>query len=298
MITNQLLTAGAARLGFSASAGGRVTSLELCSSKGSGLPRRVLRPFPAGVEPAQLLRWPKGGIYPLVPYSNRVRDGVLLFQGKRYELAAHPDALPHTLHGHAHRMPWETISLTPSQVTMRYSHKGGADWPWAFSATLKVELEPSRAIFCLNLRNEAQTPMPGGIGLHPYFEHQVDDNIEFDAPIDWAVTTDYLAALPDAHSAGPTADSLPPGEVTLYRSGWRGLCVIHRSNGDRIEMRGDPAFSHFVLHRPADAAHLCAEPVSHVADGFNLFARGCADTGTVILEPGDELKGSVVISMS
>ncbi len=139
--------------------------------------------------------------------------------------------------------------------------------------------------------------MPGGIGLHPYFEYQFEDNIEFEAPIDWPVTADYLASLPQADSGGPTAGSLPSGEVTLYRSGWRGICIIRRANGDRIEMRADPAFSHFVLHRPADAAHLCAEPVSHVADGFNLLARGCADTGTVVLGPGDELKGSVVISL-
>ncbi|OAF07211.1 hypothetical protein AYJ54_17950 [Bradyrhizobium centrolobii] len=294
--TRQLM-AGAARLGFSAAVGGRITLLRLCSCDRDDVARNVLRPFPTGIGPAHLLHWPKGGIYPLVPYSNRIKDGVLLFQGKRYELPPHPDARPHTLHGHAHRMVWETISLTQSHVTMRHVHAAGAEWPWPFSATLDIDLEPTRAFLALSLRNEGQTPMPGGIGLHPYFQHDPDDRVAFDAPIDWPVTSDYRATLPQNRSAPASAGPFPPGEVTLYRSGWRGLCVIDRTNGDRIEMRADPIFSHFVLHRPADARHLCAEPVSHVADGFNLFADGHGGTGTVVLEPGDALKGSVTISL-
>ncbi|MBR1175222.1 hypothetical protein JQ617_14730 [Bradyrhizobium sp. KB893862 SZCCT0404] len=291
------LTAGAARLGFLASAGGRVTSLELCSSDLDESAKCVLRPFPGNVEPAQLLRWPKGGIYPLIPYSNRVKDGILRFRGKQYDLPSLPDAHPHTLHGHAHRMAWETMSLTRSHVTMRYVYSGGSEWPWPFSATQGIDLEPTRARISLCLQNDGPAPMPAGIGLHPYFQHDLDDRIAFDAPIDWPVTTDYRADLPRDHSAPHESGPLPPGEVTLYRSGWRGLCVIDRANGDRIKMEADSTLSHFVLHRPASAEHLCAEPVSHVADGFNLFAEGHQGTGTVVLEPGETLKGIVTISL-
>ncbi|MDH2346123.1 hypothetical protein [Bradyrhizobium sp. SSUT77] len=297
MSTSPQLTAGAARLGFSASAGGRVTLLELCSSNRDELAKTVLRPFPDGVGPARLLHWPKGGIYPLIPYSNRVKDSTLDFHGRRYGLPSHPDAYPHTLHGHAHRMIWEMTSLTKSHVTMRYVHAGGTEWPWPFSATLDIDLEPTRARFSLCLRNDGQTPMPGGIGLHPYFQHDPNDRVAFDAPIDWPVTPDYCANLPRDRASPAEAGPLPPGEVTLYRSGWRGLCVIDRTNGDRIEMQADPAFSHFVLHRPANAEYLCAEPVSHVADGFNLFAKGYPCTGTVVLKPKEALKGSVTISL-
>ncbi|WP_084801298.1 hypothetical protein [Bradyrhizobium sp. Ec3.3] len=293
-----LLIAGAARLGFSAVAGGRVTSLRLGRTERGDVARDVLRPFPDGVAPNELLHWPKGGIYPLVPYSNRIKDGTLLFRGRRYDLLPHPDAHPHTLHGHAHRMAWETVAQIQSRVTMRYSHSGGAEWPWPFSATLDIELEPTRALFSLSLQNDGQSPMPGGIGLHPYFLHGSEDRIAFDAPIDWPVRTDYLAALPRDRCDRANAGPLPLGEVTLYRGGWRGLCVIDRANGDRIEMRADPIFSHFVLHRPASAEHLCVEPVSHVADGFNLSADGQPDTGTFVLEPGESLSGSMTISLS
>src|SRR5262245_5029783 len=92
MDTSSQLIVGAARLGFLAAAGGRVTSLKLCSSDRDDLARDLLRPFPDEIEPAQLLHWPKGGIYPLIPYSNRIKHGTLRFQGKRYDLPPHPDA--------------------------------------------------------------------------------------------------------------------------------------------------------------------------------------------------------------
>jgi len=42
----------------------------------------------------------------------------------------------------------------------------------------------------------------------------------------------------------------------------------------------------------------CVEPVSHVADGFNLAARGIDGTGTVWLPAGGELQGQLRLSLS
>lgn len=50
---------------------------------------------------------------------------------------------------------------------------------------------------------------------------------------------------------------------------------------------------HLVVHRPESLAYLCLEPVSHVADGFNLAARGVPDTGTRWLAPGDSPAGGM-----
>jgi len=44
--------------------------------------------------------------------------------------------------------------------------------------------------------------------------------------------------------------------------------------------------------------YLCLEPVSHVADGFNLAARGVAGTGAVLLPSGGVLRGQMTISLS
>ena len=47
--------------------------------------------------------------------------------------------------------------------------------------------------------------------------------------------------------------------------------------------------THLVAYVPRGAPYLCVEPVSHVANGFNLAAAGVEDTGTHVLEPGATL---------
>ena len=52
-----------------------------------------------------------------------------------------------------------------------------------------------------------------------------------------------------------------------------------------------------LLHRPPQPLYLCLEPVTHVADAFNLAAQGQADTGTVLLAPGESFSASLTISL-
>jgi aldose 1-epimerase len=65
-----------------------------------------------------------------------------------------------------------------------------------------------------------------------------------------------------------------------------------------VRLFADPVLSHLVLHRPAGIDYICIEPVSHVADGFNLAARGIANTGTRALDPGDILSGGVTMDVA
>ncbi|MEI6761786.1 MAG: hypothetical protein WCO22_15190 [Betaproteobacteria bacterium] len=49
--------------------------------------------------------------------------------------------------------------------------------------------------------------------------------------------------------------------------------------------------------QPPQPLYLCLEPVSHVADGFNLAARGVPGTGTVQLRHGEVLQGRLSIRL-
>jgi len=50
--------------------------------------------------------------------------------------------------------------------------------------------------------------------------------------------------------------------------------------------------------QPPQPLYLCLEPVSHVADGFNLAAGGVPGTGTVQLPPGGVLEGRMSLSLA
>src|SRR3954452_16426816 len=99
------LEAGHAVLRAAPALGGRITALRLVP-EGASDSVDVLLPFPEETKPDALLHWPRGGIYPLLPYGNRIRNARLVFRGRVHDLPARPDAARHTLHGPAHRAPW------------------------------------------------------------------------------------------------------------------------------------------------------------------------------------------------
>jgi aldose 1-epimerase len=293
------LASGPACLRLAPEAGGRVTFLRL-APPGRRETRELLLPFPEETGPDELLHWPKGGIYPLIPYGNRIRGATLrLPDGVDAEtLPPHPDAAPHTLHGHAHRVPWALVRHEPEQAELVLQHPAGGEWPWRFTATQSFHLKPDVLHIRLSVRNGDRRPMPAGLGLHPYFLHEPADRFGFTAGLDWPLLPDLLGGAPvPAAAEHEQPRALPDGSVTLYRSEWDGRCSIETASC-RITLKADPTFGHLVVHRPANAPYVCLEPCSHAPDGFNLAAAGVHGTGLHMLKEDEVLEGGVTISLS
>ena len=294
-----VLRAGAAQAVLRPDAGGRVCSLRLQAPGGEAVP--VLFPYePADVDP---LRWAKGGIYPLLPYSNRIAQARLRTPAGEVALAPHPDAHPHTLHGNAHGLPWQAAPdphAPDTQATMALESAPCAAWPWRYAARQHLRLEPTALHLMLEIVNRDERPMPAGLGWHPYLQHQPQARIGLTATTLWPTTDDFLAT--HARALQPEEGYVPPrplraGTLTDYLSGWDGALRVDLPGGEVLSMQADAAVSHLVLHRPPDGRYLCVEPVTHVADGFNLEARGLTGTGTRWLDPGQSLRVTLRLSL-
>ena len=121
-------------------AGGRVSGLRLMTAQGRLVD--VLYPYPEDFfDP---VRWAKGGIYPLVPYSNRIANAQLAVDGQAESLKPHPAALPHTLHGNAHAQAWQLAQTAPDVAVMTLESPPSAAWPWAYQASQRFELTASQ----------------------------------------------------------------------------------------------------------------------------------------------------------
>jgi aldose 1-epimerase len=293
-----VLRAGAAQAVLRPQAGGRVCSLTLAHPDGRAVP--VLYPYTAaGVDP---VNWAKGGIYPLVPYSNRIARGQLhTADGATVTLPPHPNAQPHTLHGHAHGLPWAVVSHDDTSAHLRLDSPACAAWPWPLQADLRVQLSAQALHLSLSLSHGGDDLMPAGIGFHPYFLHEAPARLRYHAGRRWPADADFLAhdseALP-VDQGFDQAKALPPGTLTDYLSEWDGALDLELPQGDLLQLQVDPALSHLVVHRPPQPLYLCLEPVSHVADGFNLAAQGVPGTGTVQLPPGGVLEGRMSLSLA
>jgi aldose 1-epimerase len=259
----------------------------------------VLYPYTdVGVDP---LNWAKGGIYPLVPYSNRIAHGQLQTAKGTVALPPHPNAQPHTLHGHAHGLPWTVVSHAEASAHLRLDSPACAAWPWHLQADLSLHLSAQALQLDLSLTHLGDGDMPAGIGFHPYFLHHENARLRYHAGRRWLADADFLARgseplpQPEAYDA---PKPLPPGTMTDYLSEWDGTLDLELPKGELLRLQTDAVLSHLVVHRPPQPLYLCLEPVSHVADGFNLAARGVPGTGTVLLPSGGVLRGQMTLSLS
>ncbi|MDR0280777.1 MAG: aldose 1-epimerase [Paucimonas sp.] len=238
------------------------------------------------------LDWPRAGAYPLMPYSNRLRDARLAFNGVEHRLPAHPAARPHTLHGVTHTRPWEVVSADAGQALIRCDYDG-EHWPWAFRAEQAFALDGDRLEITLRVTNLGDTPMPAGLGLHPYFQRHPGMRAEYRVGREWAIDEEYLVTG-DYEDAVKTvhliADNAAP--VAHYQSHWDGELHLSYPEG-RLLMRASLLLNHFVAFAPPGSAYLCLEPVSHVADAFNGPPADWAESGTHELAPGQSLEATL-----
>ena len=257
------------------SLGGRLTSLRQAG-------RDILVPLPEGRFDA--LFWSKGGAYPLVPFHNRIEGARLSFAGEVFELLAHPDAAPHSLHGPAQRRPWRLAGRDETSVALALSYAADADWPWRFEATQRFVLGSDGLTVALALRNTGAGRMPAGLGWHPYFPA---GEVDTDARLRWPHASDYLPTGERLTAAAPQSGSTP------YFEAWSAATI--RLEGMDVTLTASADFVHLVVHR-ADR-YVCLEPATHVANGFNLAARGHAHTGMRILAPGETMAGTIRLAI-
>lgn len=293
MITE--LAQGAARLRLAPHLGGRVTALSLAAPGRAAV--ELLLPFPE--DTTELLHWPKGGIYPLVPYSGRVRDGRLPGEAGEVALRPHPDAAPHTLHGPAHRRAWQLQAVTGCSARMVHEHPGDDEWPWALRAELLVALPaPDCCRLELRLENMAAGRAPAGLGLHPYFSAPGGSSLSLAAAREWMMDEAVLPVATAQLLPGMAWNGAVVGPVTRQFSDWGGQAVLRLPPQGELTLQASPLLAHLVLHRPGAVDWLCLEPASHVVDGFNLDALGVSGTGALWLEPGEAITATMTLTLA
>jgi aldose 1-epimerase len=269
-----VLRAGALEATVSPAEGGRLATLRDLSSS----PARDLV-VPLRAWPAEPRRWPKGGAYPLIPYSNRIADGCLRHAGRAWPIEPHPEARPHSLHGTAHLRRWTVEACDRTKAILTLAAEPDRDWPWRYVAWQCFELTPQALRVTLGIQNRGAEPFPVGLGWHPYLAWSPGAKVRHEARRRWLHDKDFVA----------TGETVPADDDddrrTAYLADWTRLEIAH-ADGHRVRVVADPALSHLVLHRPDDDAYLCVEPVSHVANGFNMATDGVPDTGTHLLSAG------------
>lgn len=274
----------------------RMAELEIAPAEGGSLAafrwregaRTIdwLRPAPAaGAFPANL-----GACFPLVPYSNRIREARFRFDGRQHQLRPNFGAARHSIHGHGWQHPWDVTAQSATSASLAFRHDGG-DWPQPYRAEQHFALVDGTLSLEISVTNEGRGSMPAGLGFHPYFPRTPDCRLTAAVAQMWATDGEVMptALTAPAPAADPNA-GLQPASAPLDNvfTGFAGRAVIDwPEQGAMLTLEADPALAFLVVYTPPHADFFCVEPVSHCTDAANLAAAGGDDTGLKILGPGE-----------
>ena len=271
--------------------GGAIASFTFCE-------RPVLRETPHAALAAADVR--ATACYPLVPYSNRIRDARLRYGGRTFALARNFGAHPHAIHGVGWQRAWSVVEAAPRQAQVALVHEANGDdaaaWPWPFRATQTFRLTGDakaravRLLVTLTIENTGREPFPFGLGWHPFFARDTATRIAFRAERVWrndaTQLPQRLVAIPRSwdFARARELDDIVLDNVFV---GWAGTASIHQpSTATLATLDADRACSRLVVYAPAQAPFVALEPVSHDTDAFNRAIDGAADTGMRVLPPG------------
>lgn len=256
----------------------------------------VMRPSPAGLD-----AFGEAASYPLIPWSNRIKDATLAWRGETHRLeVSHSDGT--AIHGTSADKPWTVVDEDATEVTLAFDSREheGINWPWPFTSSIAYTLDGADFTVAASVTNEGDAPFPAGIGHHPYFERQVA-GARASLQLNCATAYEAVGCIPSA-AAGPIrqgADFTSPTPV----GGWfvddcytgrtsRVLATMTWPGVLDVDVLADEAFSHAVVYVPDGQSFFAVEPVTHANDGFNLAERGVEGVGVVELAPGETLTAS------
>jgi aldose 1-epimerase len=236
--------------------------------------------------------------FPLVPWSNRIREGRFAFGGRTVSLPPNRPQARHAIHGLGFEAPWTVVDLGPARAALEHVHAPGA-WPWAYRAVQRIALTPAGLELELSLENRGDAAMPAGLGWHPYFPRTPETMLTACVGGLWLTDAEVLPLA----CVTPPADRDPGRGLAVDRVvldnayvGWDGRAVVAwPERRARLRLAAGGPLGTLVVYTPPGEGFFCAEPVSHVTDAFNLAAGGRTDTGMLVLAPGESVRATLAL---
>jgi aldose 1-epimerase len=245
----------------------------------SGIP--VLRSTPAN----DLHSVRQAASYPLVPFSNRVSQAHLQWQGTAHPLVRNWAPDPHAIHGVGWERPWAVLEASDSFALLSYEHQADASWPFAFDSSQAFKLKAHALELSLSITNQSATAIPVGLGWHPFFVKRPDSRVQFASTGRWEMGDDKLPTHRAPHTGLDTACATL--DVDHCFDGWAGTVQLHDS---LLRTRVSSSLGRLVVYSTPQSDSIAIEPVSHVNDAVNRMAQTGAhadDLGICVLHPGD-----------
>ncbi|MBU4434427.1 MAG: aldose 1-epimerase [Alphaproteobacteria bacterium] len=269
-----VLESGAARLELCPEIGGAIAGFSVDG-------RDILRPMAKGATDALQV-----SSFPLVPFCNRVPRGRFTVDGRDVSLTPNLAGHPHALHGQGWRAAWTVNEAKGDRAVLSYDH-APSDWPWAYRAEQRFGLTNGVLRVDLSVTNTSDTPMPAGLGLHPYFPRRPGEVLKASVDGVWMVDQDVLPTVLHKGVWGPDWAGGAPVEghdelIDHCYTGWTQTAALSAPGLPTTTLTASPDCRWLHVYVPPGEAYYCVEPCASRPDPFRA-----PDAGLVTLAPGE-----------
>ena len=273
------LRAGRLRLDLAPQAGGAIARFTADGSID------LLRPTPPQAIASG--RGNESSCYPLVPFSGRIANGRLVFDGTEIVLKPNWPDVRHPMHGDGWARPWTVTRSDGQSADIVYEHDGREGWPFRYRARQTYRLQGEALTVAMSIENLESRVVPAGLGLHPFFVRDADTELACRAQYVWRTDAEVLPieriAVPHQWDFS-TSRRVDDVTVDSGFEGWDGRATIRWPRaGLCLDMTATEPFRDIVIYIPPDRPYFCAEPVSHIpgAIGSTRLAAGATLAGEI-----------------
>jgi len=113
-------------------------------------------------------RCPSGRGQLLIPWPNRIQDGIYEFEGHRHQLPLNEPTLHNAIHGLSRWEAWRATEREPSRVVMEHTIHAQPGYPFTLALRVDYSLADDGLSVSTTATNIGADACPYGAGAHPY----------------------------------------------------------------------------------------------------------------------------------
>lgn len=288
------LAAAGYRVRVDPDVGGAILTAEWARPDGTAL--AVLEPRTEALAPF------KAGCFAMIPFANRIDHGRFSFEGQTFQFPVNHPEEDMAVHGFSRERPWQVEEQAERGVVLTQAFQADGN-PYRYRARQEIELSEAGIRVTVSVRNDGETALPFGIGLHPWFPKTEQTTLAFRSA---GVHDRDARSLPVAPlTQRPEFDPENPAALGQYPwfdgcfTNWkpRSAVIAWPERGAALTVTAEGAFRHLHVFVPDNRPVVCAEPVSHLPDAISRPELG-VDCAMDILQPGAILSGTMTLSVT
>jgi len=237
-------------------------------------------------------------LYPLVPFSSRIRGGSFDCDGRRVVLAPNMAGDPSPIHGQGWRNPWRVEHHDIRSAELVYLHDADT-WPWRYEARVAFALQDDRLLIDLSCLNLSPEPMPCGLGLHPFFDGHGLPTLRADVDRVWTADADHLAVAHRPAFGRYALDGAPICARGLDNGydGWSGEATLIWQQSGRVLRMSCPDATRLQVYAPLFGNFVCVEPVQNAISALTAPRAEWAGLGITMLDKGQSTRLAVTFDV-